>query len=193
MNTGCMFRRSWPVMAAALLAACAQSPVPPTETLGAIEAPPERVANREIAVPVAADRPPGGETAAETAPAVARGPVLKLGSGEYLNSDAAAPTYWQRTGTGDISLNFIDAELRDVIRVVLGDILKRNYVIDPAVRGKASLQTSRPLPSSQMLPVLESVLQIHGAALVDNAGTISVVPLANAVSMSISRTLYRQR
>ena len=33
---------------------------------------------------------------------------------------------------GDITLNFADADIREVVRTILGDILGRNYVIDPS-------------------------------------------------------------
>ena len=36
---------------------------------------------------------------------------------------------------GDVTLNFVDANIVDVVRAVLGDALKLSYTIDPQVRG----------------------------------------------------------
>src|SRR5207248_7660054 len=37
--------------------------------------------------------------------------------------------------SGDITLNFAGADIRDVAASVLGDMMKLNYVIDPEVKG----------------------------------------------------------
>lgn len=81
---------------------------------------------------------------------------------------------------GDITLNFADANIREVVRVVLGDILGLNYVIDPAVQGTITIQTSRPLSEEDLLPTLESLLALTGAALVSEGPDFKVAPLANA-------------
>jgi general secretion pathway protein D len=44
-------------------------------------------------------------------------------------------------GAGSYSLNFDDADLGEVAKVILGDILGQNYVLSPKVAGKVTLQT----------------------------------------------------
>ena len=39
-------------------------------------------------------------------------------------------------------LNFEGADLREVIRNILGDILNENYTIDPTVGGTVTIRTS---------------------------------------------------
>jgi hypothetical protein len=39
------------------------------------------------------------------------------------------------TERGDVSLNYIDTDVREIVRLVLGNILKLNYTIDPGFRG----------------------------------------------------------
>lgn len=85
------------------------------------------------------------------------------------------------TTPGDITLNFDGTDIREVVKVILGDILGVNYVLDPGVTGTASLETGRPLSRSALIPTLETLLRMNNAALVDNAGTYEVVPLANAI------------
>ncbi len=85
----------------------------------------------------------------------------------------------QDTAQG-ITLNFVDADLREVIRAVLEDILDLNYVVDPNVQGRVTLQTSQPLEPEQVLPTLEELLRMNGAALVETEGLFRVVPADQA-------------
>ncbi len=77
---------------------------------------------------------------------------------------------------GGYSLNFVEAELSEVVRAVLEDALGLNYSIDPRIQGTVTLQTSRPLNRDQVLPTLEEVLRMSGAALIESDGLIQVVP-----------------
>ena len=86
------------------------------------------------------------------------------------------------TTPGDVTLNFDGTDIREVVKVILGDLLGVNYVLDPAVQGSVSLQTGRPLRRDLLIPTLETLLRMNNAALVDNAGAFEIVPLNNAVS-----------
>ncbi len=86
------------------------------------------------------------------------------------------------TTPGDVTLNFDGTDIREVVKVILGDLLGVNYVLDPSVQGVVSLQTGRPLRRDLLIPTLETLLRMNNAALVDNAGTYEIVPLSNAVS-----------
>ena len=87
---------------------------------------------------------------------------------------------------GDITLNFQDTDIHEVVKVLLGDVLKKNYVIDPAVSGSVNIQTSSPLSRSDVLPVLDNLLQISGAAMVEQSnGLIKIIPSANAALSSL--------
>ena len=80
--------------------------------------------------------------------------------------------------TGDITLNFVDTDIREIVRVVLGMTLKLNYAIDPAVQGTATLEIGKPLPRSALLPTLETLLNQNGATLVMREGVYRVMPIA---------------
>lgn len=82
---------------------------------------------------------------------------------------------------GDVTLNFDGTDIREVVKVVLGDLLKVNYVLHPSVQGVTSLQTGRPLRREDLIPTLETLLRMNNAAIVYREGTYEVVPLANAV------------
>ena len=90
--------------------------------------------------------------------------------------DVTLPGSATTSEAGDISLDFADTDIREVVAQILGNILKVNYTIDPAVHGTATLRTVRPLARTQLLPALQSLLAQNGAALVTNGGLYRVVP-----------------
>jgi general secretion pathway protein D len=83
-------------------------------------------------------------------------------------------------GAGSFTLNFDNADIRDVAKAVLGDMLQVGYVIAPAVQGTISLHTATPLPRDAVLPAFEDALSVAGAALVPNGGGYQIVPLQGA-------------
>src|SRR6266853_2290514 len=89
------------------------------------------------------------------------------------------------TEPGDISLNFVDTDIREIVRVVLGTTLKLNYTIDPSVQGTATLEVGKPLPRSVLLPTLETLLNQNGASLTMRNGIYRVVPLATGAVTGI--------
>jgi general secretion pathway protein D len=78
---------------------------------------------------------------------------------------------------GDITLNFVDTDIREIARTILGTTLNVNYTIDPNVHGTGSIETPTPLPRSAVLPALETVLNENGATVIQRDGVYAVVPL----------------
>ena len=101
------------------------------------------------------------------------------GSGRFLGP-AASRVDVDTTPEGDVTLNFVNADIREVVRSVLGQILRLNYTIDPGVQGVVTLQTSRPLTRDAVLPAFESVLRSSGFSMVFANGLYRVVSAANA-------------
>ncbi len=91
-----------------------------------------------------------------------------------------------RKPDGDITLNFQDTDIHEVVKVLLGDLLKKNYVIDPAVSGTVNIHTSSPLSRGDVLPVLDSLLQMSSATMIEQSnGLIKVIPSVNATLSSL--------
>jgi general secretion pathway protein D len=92
-------------------------------------------------------------------------------------SAAEPPSAVAATQSGDITLNFVDTDIREIARAILGGTLKVNFTIDPAVHGTGSIETGTPLPRSALLPTLETLLNQNGATLVERNGVYAVVPI----------------
>jgi general secretion pathway protein D len=84
-------------------------------------------------------------------------------------------------GKGEFSLNFDEADLGEVAKVVLSDILGKNYVLSPKVTGKVTLQTTHALSKEELLPTLEMVLSMNNAALVKDGDIYHIEPLNEAL------------
>lgn len=98
-----------------------------------------------------------------------------------------------KRGPHDYSLNFDDADLAEVAKVILGDILGKNYTISPQVSGRVTLQTTEPLAKEDLIPTLEMLLSLNDAALVAEAGMYLIKPANEAMYGSSFKTLGTAR
>ena len=150
-------------MASAAVAACQNVPSPPDleplEEPRALEAAPPRVSG---AIPIDRNR-----ERAFTTQGVAVTPAV-----------TPTPTPGATAQAGDVTLNFVDTDIREIARTILGATLKLNYTIDPNVHGTGSIDTGTPLPRSALLPTLETLLNANGATLIERNGVYAVVPIA---------------
>ncbi|RYF50373.1 MAG: type II secretion system protein GspD, partial [Comamonadaceae bacterium] len=74
-----------------------------------------------------------------------------------------------------LSFNFEEAAVSEVVRTLLGDILKTPYVLHPPLVGTVTLATRTPIPPDQAVFLLESALQANGLAMLRDArGTYHV-------------------
>ncbi|MEA2898084.1 MAG: ral secretion pathway protein, partial [Bradyrhizobium sp.] len=107
--------------------------------------------------------------------------ALKRGGGDkqaaiYLSDGTTAPggglTEREDTGSGSgYDLNFENAPVATVAKVILGDVLGVGYTIDPRVQGTVTLASVRPIAKADALYVLENALRMSGVALVRDRGT----------------------
>ena len=91
-----------------------------------------------------------------------------------------APVEKRPPKEGKYTLNFDDADLGEVAKVILGDMLRVNYVLSPKVAGKVSLQTARPLADAELVPTLEMLLKMNGAVLIREQNLYRIEPDATA-------------
>ena len=88
-------------------------------------------------------------------------------------------------GEGGITLNFENAPVSAVAKVVLGDALKVGYTIDPRVQGTVTLSSGRPVPRGKLLFALESALRLNGMALVRDSQGYSITPAGEAMGTGV--------
>lgn len=154
----------------AWLAGCASGPLPSQATSAqepqalpppaTVTAPPS---NQTVSVPVAAETDAPDE-------------IVELGTGEYLATPSPAPEKTTTQEPKDVSLNFEATDLREFVRVIMEEIVKAPYVIDPKVTGKVTIHSETPVGRSDVLPLLDDLLAMNGAAVREVSGVYYVVP-----------------
>jgi general secretion pathway protein D len=155
------------------LSACASTRPAPADTA----APVPRVSS-----PLSAEAsPPQDEALPLSTPSRTRiAPEIIRGTSGELRQTARPRPSVIAEGEGTYTLNFENADIRDVVKAVLGDMLQLNYTIDPAVQGSATIHTARPLARAAVLPATEAALRVSGVALVARGQGYEVVPLQDA-------------
>lgn len=162
-------RLAFLLLPALLLCACAEKTGGAAATSAGVAAPP-------ASAPSPAPR--NGIVGTEALPlAAAPPPIIHRGSGPVAAPAAAAAPTTAVTPGGDVTLNFTDADIREVVRAVVGNILGLDYVIDPKLQGTVTVQTGKPLPRAAVLPTIERVLRASGAALIQDDGLVRVTAL----------------
>ncbi len=105
-------------------------------------------------------------------------PVIKRGTGSFVRPAAGAPGK-DVSGKGEITLNFEAVDLREVIKIIFEEILNENYLIDPAVQGVVTINTTLPVGKNDVLPIFESILEINQATLIYEDAIYKIIPTAN--------------
>jgi len=121
--------------------------------------------------------PPAGEATAPNAPPAAGAPESDIirGTGRLVGSHAPHTSQSTVTDQGGITLNFINADVRDVAKAVFVDFLDANYTLGAGVQGTITVQTSKPLTRAEVLPLFEQILRMNGMAVVKNGDIYKIV------------------
>lgn len=89
---------------------------------------------------------------------------------------AAVP---MRSYAQQVTLNLKDAEISAVVSTI-ADITGKNFIIDPRVKGKTTVVSSRPMSKDEAYQVFLSLLEVHGFAAIPSGKVIKIVPDVNA-------------
>ena len=78
-----------------------------------------------------------------------------------------------------VTLNFVNADIEGVVKAV-SEITRKNFMLDPRVKGTINIVSARPVPRSTVYEVFLSALRLHGYAVVEDYGIIRIVPESDA-------------
>lgn len=87
-----------------------------------------------------------------------------------------------RPTTGALNLN--RASLAEVIDILARD-LKINYILDPRVKGEVTISTYGEIKATDIRQILETILRINGAAMVQVGDLYRIVPLTTLPQLPI--------
>lgn len=77
----------------------------------------------------------------------------------------------------DFTFNFNNADIKEVIHQLLGEILNLDYIIDKKVAGTVTLNTSGKIYKDELFSIVQSMLNINGFALAKSGKIYSIVPV----------------
>lgn len=111
-----------------------------------------------------------------TAPKRTRSRIIR-GTGQLVGP---APAAASTTTDGDVNLNFTNADVRDVAKAVLGDILGLTYAVTPEAEGQLTIQTGRPIRRQDVLRTFEVSLRGADLGILREGDLYTVLPLRDA-------------
>src|SRR5690606_3807998 len=106
---------------------------------------------------------------------------LYQGSGIFINKAALTNAPMEISDGDSLTLNFVNADIRDVLHSVLKTTLAINYIVDPGIEGTITLQSANPVPRAAVLSALEAVLGFNGLALIRETDLLKIVPRRDAL------------
>ncbi len=106
--------------------------------------------------------------------------VVTLGAGARSpQTGTAGVSQPARANPDVVTLNFVNAEIEGVVKVV-SEITGKNFVIDPRVKGTINIVSAKPLPRAFVYEVFLSALRLQGFAAVEDRGIVKILPEADA-------------
>ena len=78
-----------------------------------------------------------------------------------------------------VTLNFVNAEIEGVVKVV-SEITGKNFLLDPRVKGTINIVSAKPVARAFVYDMFLSALRLQGFAAVEDRGVVKIVPEADA-------------
>ncbi len=84
----------------------------------------------------------------------------------------------------NITLNLKDADINTLIATV-AEVTGKNFIVDPRVKGKVNIISTRPMKQEETYRVFLSILQVHGYSAVPSGKVVKIIPDITAKQSSI--------
>lgn len=78
----------------------------------------------------------------------------------------------------DIAFNFDNAEIKDVLQIILGEILNVNYILDKRVGGTINLHATGQVYKEELLSMLNTLLYVYDFAIMKDGDLYRILPKA---------------
>ncbi len=163
----------WPIILASLLCGCASEPYQENSVSNQS---PQSIEDTSQYLLLKENVPEGVETPRNNKVMV----EYIQGTGEFINTRRQSIPLFSKNNDGSIDLNFTETDVRMVIDAVLKDMLSKEYILDPSIKGKITLQSNRSLGGKDVLVALEESLRLINVAMVMQGDVYHVMPLRDA-------------
>jgi general secretion pathway protein D len=112
-----------------------------------------------------------------------------LVQGQWEGGEVPPTSQAARVAGPAVTLNFEGADIRDVVRNILGDILNESYTIDTNVGGTVTIRTTSGIPREALPATMEMLLRMNGATMTKESGIWKILPAAAAVRGNVTPQL----
>jgi type II secretory pathway component GspD/PulD (secretin) len=97
-------------------------------------------------------------------PEKARQELMRAG-GEQIPEEIREDILGLQAEEEYVTLNFEQAPVAQILNAV-SETLGINFIMSPGVKGSITMQTSKPVPASELFQILQSVLEVNGLTLI---------------------------
>ena len=98
--------------------------------------------------------------------------------GEFKKPEPAAHRPEYAGEKIDIAFNFDNAELKDVLQIILGEILNVNYILDKRVAGTINLHATGKVYKEELISMLNTLLYVYDFAVMKDGDLYRILPKA---------------
>lgn len=101
--------------------------------------------------------------------------IVSTGTGRMVGPGRARPAPEPASEDG-VTLNLVNLPIPQAAKIVIGDIMGADFVVDPKLDGKVTVHTSSPVRKNVALDLFQSALRVSGASVVKSGNIYKVVP-----------------
>lgn len=105
-----------------------------------------------------------------------RAAIVATGTGRMIGDGKALSAALEPLDEEGVTLNLVDLPIAQAAKIVIGDIVGGDFVVDPKLDGKVTVHTANPVPKSTALDLFQSALRVSGASVVKAGQIYKVVP-----------------
>lgn len=124
----------------------------------------------------------GGPNAVSLSRSPSARTIVSTGTGKFIGSVSNHANPAEPAGEEGVTLNLVNLPIPQAAKIVIGDILGADFVVDPKLDGKVTVHTANPVRRSVALDLFQSALRVSGAAVVNAGGIYKVVPADQAAT-----------
>ncbi|MEK8093599.1 type II secretion system secretin GspD [Methylocystis sp. IM3] len=124
-------------------------------------------------------REPVGGAGASAVPLSSRNQaraIVATGTGRLIGAGKTRQPAQEPVGEDGVTLNLVDLPISQAAKIVIGDIVGADFVVDPKLDGKVTVHTANPVRKSTALDLFQSALRVSGAAVVKAGDIYKIVP-----------------
>lgn len=102
--------------------------------------------------------------------------IVATGTGRLIGAGKTRQPAQEPVGEDGVTLNLVDLPISQAAKIVIGDIVGADFVVDPKLDGKVTVHTANPVRKSTALDLFQSALRVSGAAVVKAGDIYKIVP-----------------